>query len=73
MRYKVDDRVTIRPDIKFFKQADGILISNAMIEEANKTGYVTEVIDGLGYKIDCSKHWWPYGTLLEPDIATQWL
>lgn len=24
-------------------------------------------------KIDCSKYWWPYCALLEPDIAEQWL
>lgn len=73
MRFKVGDRVTIRQDIWFFKQADGILISNAMTKEAGKSGNVIEVIDGFVYRLDCSKYWWPYCTLLEPDIATQWL
>lgn len=71
MRFKVGDRVTIRHDVCFFKQADGILISNAMTKEAGRTGRVTGVIDGFGYKLDCSKYWWPYCALLEPDIASQ--
>lgn len=70
-RYEVGDRVTIRHDIWFFKQADGILISNAMTKEAGRTGHVTRVIEGFGYRLDCSKYWWPYCTLLEPDIAEQ--
>lgn len=68
MRYQVGKRMTIRKDVKLFKRADGLVISEAMTKDAGKTGYITEVIDRVGYKLSCSKYWWPYCLLIDPEV-----
>lgn len=68
MRYPMGKRMMIRNDVNLFKRADGLIISDAMAKDAGKTGCVIEVLDGVGYRLDCSKYWWPYCLLIDPEV-----